>query len=149
MKAIKLTEKNADKIIKAITDNIKRTFTLEEVMEHGRAAEKKFENLGISKVNRKGSIVTIPYGDCVPNSYKWRAEEQVITLERKSTGWFLVNVSRSYVPMRSYGNGGRSKEYKISQAAVDNIMKNLSITTFSAIRSSSVMTTPPQYIIKN
>ena len=127
MKAIKLTEKNADKIIKAITDNIKRTFTLEEVMEHGRASEKKLENLGISKVNLKGAIVTIPYGDCVPNSYKWRTEEQVITLERKSTGWFLVNVSRYCVPMRPYANGGRSIEYKISQAAINNVLKKLSI----------------------
>jgi len=128
MKPIKLTEKNSGRLRSALDDSIKRTFTLQELMRFGKEAEGKLESMGVLKKNRPGSGVRIPYGDCVPNSYRWSAEEQVLTLLRRPTGWFLVGVARGTVPMRPYGKGGYSRHYTISPASLKDLMKHLGIS---------------------
>ena len=132
MKPIKLTEKNSERLRSALDDSIQRTFSLKELMQFGEDAERKLDLLGVSKKNRPGSSVRIPYGDCVPNSYRWRAEEQVLTLLRRPTGWFLVDVSRGYVLMRSHGRQGNSKlvcpHYTITKAALQNAMAHFDIS---------------------
>jgi hypothetical protein len=132
MKPIKITEKNKDRLASALDDTIKRTFSVSDLMEDLMVeAEDKMESMGVMKKNRPGCSVRIPYGDCVPNSYKWRAEEQVLTLLRRPTGWFLVGVSRGDVPMRSYGQGNSKlfcPHYTLTQAALQNVMAHLDIS---------------------
>tara|TARA_R110001583_G_scaffold2660_3_gene18780 strand:+ start:1125 stop:1571 length:447 start_codon:yes stop_codon:yes gene_type:complete len=132
MKPIKITEKNKVRLASALDDSIKRTFSVSDLIEGLMVeAEEKMESMGVMKKNRPGCSVRIPYGDCVPTSYKWRAEEQVLTLLRRPTGWFLVGVSRGDVPMRSYGQGSAKlfrAHYTITEAAQQNVMAHLDIS---------------------
>jgi hypothetical protein len=69
------------------------------------AAEKRLQEVGIPKKQRKGAVVYSTSGGTVPNSYKYSRKATTIKLERKSTGWFLVSAGMIEI----YKDGGGTR----------------------------------------
>jgi hypothetical protein len=100
MKAIKITVENTAAIESALHSvNGKattHTFTkYRDIESVAYWAEKKLEKLGIPKAIRNGARITQESGDILPARYKYQAQTTMVTLERKSSGWYLINAQTS------------------------------------------------------
>ncbi len=56
-------------------------------------AEDKLESIGLAKKYRAGARYTAVSGGSVPSAYKYSRTATTITIERRSTGWFLVHAN--------------------------------------------------------
>jgi len=100
MKAIKVTADNADAIKAALAAVNGRshahTYTsCEEVIWVTRRAETRLEELGLPKGLRSGARMVDQSGTKLPRAYGNRATTTTITVERRSSAWWLVEVRPS------------------------------------------------------
>lgn len=58
---------------------------------------------GIPVVDRVGATAVIGTGDALANSYRYAAHGTFARLERRPTGWALIDTYRTFVPTRSGG----------------------------------------------
>lgn len=66
-----------------------------EIATVAEDAEKRLERLGIPKNERAGARFDAQSGEKLPNAYKYTARGTVVTLTRRSGGWYLTH-ARSY-----------------------------------------------------
>ena len=91
---------NADaKIVAALLDvngkSSSHTYTTAgEVRRVAQDAEERLASLSIPKALRSGGIFMAQSGSNLPSAYKYAATTTTITLERGSSGWFLIGVRR-------------------------------------------------------
>lgn len=96
-KPIKIDKANAAAIeerLASVNGKASRhTFTTYgEVWRQAEDAEKVLESLSISKAARSGARYVAQSGSNLPNAYKYAAKASVVTLERRSSAWWLVGV---------------------------------------------------------
>jgi hypothetical protein len=108
MKAIKFTEANAEKINAILSDVNGRAVdhTLRSFGDIVKADDqtKKAENLVGGKKHAVGMKVLIESGDKVPNAYKYNRVGTIVTLEMRSSGWFITDICRTNL----WASGGKS-----------------------------------------
>lgn len=99
---IKICDANGKKI-QALLDEVNgkaHSFTIqyaEDVFKYASSAEAELEASKLAKSERVGAFaVATPAGPSA-NSYKYAARSTSIRMERGSTGWFLVDVSKADV----------------------------------------------------
>jgi hypothetical protein len=100
MKAIKITVENSNTIESVLHEingkAIAHTFTkYRDIESIAYWAEKKLEKLGIPKAIRNGARITQESGEILPARYNYQAQTTMVHLERKSGGWYLVNINTS------------------------------------------------------
>lgn len=79
------------------------TFTRgSQIWELSKIAESRLENLGLPKKYRQGARFEAVSGEPVPNKYKYSRHATKIILERGTSDWFLISVSRETI----YASGG-------------------------------------------
>lgn len=93
-KQIKIAASSLEKI-KALVASMHgkstaHTFSAEDILVLAATAERKLEAFGLTKAEMVGARISFYSGDEVPNSYKWTREGSVISIERRSTGWFIM-----------------------------------------------------------
>lgn len=83
-----------------------------------KSAEDSLQDENIPKKYWKGCRVFINPGK-VPSSYSWPAEGTFITLEKYTSGWFMVTCCRDTVQSCKHG---KSQFYKLqlSRLAIEN-----------------------------
>lgn len=91
-----INEKNKDKIEQMIKETegraTTRTITFKDIVEDIEYLER---TLGIKKVDMVGVKANIDHhAQNFPKAYKYRAESTHIDIERKKSGWDLVNIER-------------------------------------------------------
>ena len=114
MKAIKITEANAEAIesaLLAVNGKAREHAytTLTEIEALARRAEKQLESLGIAKTRRAGARRSDTSGAAMPNAYNKKCrirKATLVRLERRATGWFLVD-ARSVEVWQQGGGPGR------------------------------------------
>lgn len=111
IKATRITEQNAATIIAILaTVNGKATAhtftTYTEIERIAAQAEKQLLDLVGSQKAAVGAVFKASSGEKVPNAYKYTRDGTAVTLERRSTGWFLVAAS-SVTLYASGGSAGR------------------------------------------
>ena len=98
MKAIKITETNAEAINAAIAEvegrASSRTCNFDDCQRAVWLAEKHPALHLLPKKDHVGTRASYQQGVSLPNSYKYRAEATALRIERRSTGWFLIGVHR-------------------------------------------------------
>lgn len=109
MKAIKITAANTSAIEAALHEINGRAHDhtynyYSEVSYEAEQAEKKTVALVGAKDRSVGAIWSVTSGGRVANSYKYSRIGTTIKIERRASGWFLVDVS----PARLYNEGGGS-----------------------------------------
>jgi len=72
----------------------RHTFTAwSDIEAEASTAESKLDKLGIPKAERAGAKLIAQSGSVLPNAYRYTARGTVITLLRRSSGWYLETVS--------------------------------------------------------
>lgn len=84
-----------------------RTLGINRIKDEVEKAERQLSILRIPKKAWIGCKVELR-PESVPNSYQHAAHGTHATIQRFSTGWFLVDVSRGYCNKESFGGGKRS-----------------------------------------
>ena len=97
---IKIHAANAQRIIdalKAVNGRAARhSFTTYgEVAIVARDAESVLDTLRVLKADRPGTTATMVSGSKLPNSYKYAPSRTVISMARRTAGWYLTNVAAS------------------------------------------------------
>lgn len=97
-KAIKITESNAAAIEAALKEVNGKAYshtynTATEIFALAQSSEKSLEKMGIAKARRSGAIVWSVSGEAVANSYKGTRLGTQIRLERRSSDWYLMEVT--------------------------------------------------------
>ena len=108
MKAIKINAAN----IQAITDALvaangkacTHTFTADEIVDVALSAEFKVIALLGNKKDAVGATVFARSGDKIQNAYKYSRQVNRVTIERRSSGWWLVCVGCYETPDKSGSN---------------------------------------------
>jgi len=96
---IKIDIKNLPKI-QAILNKVNgnatsHTFTgASEILRCAENAEKQLENLQLPKISRSGAISKATSGSSVARSYKYQRTISYAKMIRKSSAWFLVELSK-------------------------------------------------------
>lgn len=101
----------------------------EDVIELAEKAEAEVIGLVGSKKGAVGAHVVFVSGLRVSNGYNYSREATTIAMERKSTGWFLIDIARENI----YPEGGYSKIFLTEnqhQLAIGVLLKKYSV--FSA-----------------
>ena len=100
MKAIKITEANAEAINAAIAEvegrATARTCNFDDCERAVMLAEKHAALQLLPKKDHVGTCASYQQAVSLPNSYKYSAEATGLRIERRSTGWFLIEVKRGY-----------------------------------------------------
>lgn len=82
-----------------------RTISAYQLEDAAKEAEARLEKAGIPKRDRPGATATLdPWS--VPKSYGYAAEGSVAHLVRKTGGWYLDRIERTYVRLAALANGG-------------------------------------------
>lgn len=96
MKAIKITAENTAAIAAALLavngkalNHVYSTFN--EIAEIAVRAEARLA-LILSKKELSGAKVIARSGGVVPNAYKYSRRTTLVTIERRSSGWFLIDL---------------------------------------------------------
>ena len=102
MKPIKIVDKNIVKIHEALKEvNGKATshtfWHFRHIEKLVDEAEKQFDGLGLPKKLQVGAKVKYWSGDAVPNAYKWARKATLVEIERRSSGWFLNEISEDLI----------------------------------------------------
>jgi hypothetical protein len=112
MKAIKISLENAAAIEAALKSINGRSdahcyTTFGEVFDLTESAEQKLDGLFLPTSLHKGAVWKETSGGKVANSYKGITRNATrITIERRSTGWFLVDVAQASI-FKQGGGAGR------------------------------------------
>jgi hypothetical protein len=137
MKAVKITDKNADAIVAALAAvNGKATAHawtyFGEIDYLARVAEKQLLDLIGSQKAAVGAAFRATSGSKVANAYKYTRSGTAVTLERRSTGWFLVHAAEETL----YPNTGGDRRLILTQAqdakAVEVLRSTYTIAPFPA-----------------
>lgn len=131
MKAIKIEAKNKAAIesaLKAVNgkSDAHAYTTMEEVVCVANDYEKKVVKLVGAKARAVGAIAYSESGGSVPDAYKYSRHGTSLKIERRSTGWFLVDVKQVEI----YKDGGRDRLFLTAEqdaAAIDELRKAYSI----------------------
>jgi len=96
-KAIKIEYKNSQAIeseLRAINGKKdSHTFYLSHQIDNiAKEAEEKLELLSIPKKYRSGAIYAAQSGEELPSAYKYHASTTSVIIERKSTGWYIIDI---------------------------------------------------------
>lgn len=113
MKPIKIIRKNEESIDKALAkvNDQARAHTYGSMWDLTRLvknAERQLSDYGIPKKIWKGVSIRSTSGDKVPNAYDRKGHTRIAThviIDRKATGWFLVNVQKTTVWQEGGGTG--------------------------------------------
>ena len=105
---IKICEKNALKIEAALQKENggaeAHTITaFQRVAKLAAQFEYRLEQAFLPLKHRVGAKATVVSGDKVSNSYQFRRQATQITIIRRSTAWYLAEVSKEMI----YAEGGR------------------------------------------
>ena len=97
MKEIKITQSNSKKIEEALREiNLKstaHTYTqFVQIESLVQDAESRLTNLLVAKKHFPKAIFDATSGFAVGNSYKYSRDATRVTLTRKGSGWYLVDV---------------------------------------------------------
>lgn len=96
MKAIKINAANVAAIEAALNKTngraLRHTFTAYEILEDALSAEFKVIALLGSKKDAVGATVFSRSGDKLPNAYKWARQINTMRIERRASGWWLVEL---------------------------------------------------------
>jgi hypothetical protein len=96
MKAIKINAANiqaiTDALVAANGKSCTHTYSPDEILEVALSAEFKVIALLGNKKDAVGATVFARSGDKIPNAYKYGRQVNQITIERRSSGWWLVYV---------------------------------------------------------
>ena len=97
-KAIKIAEKNKDKLNAFLCEAEgraqARTLNAADLIGIAEDIEKKTALSYLNKQQMTGARVTYRRGLSLPSSYKYRPEYTSVTIERRASGWFLVDAKR-------------------------------------------------------
>lgn len=91
-----------------------------EVVNASERGEMELEKLGLPKASRSGAFVKSCSGSRVANAYRGIRLGTVLTLERRSSAWYLVGVSQVTLKQE----GGRDK-LLVSQEQKDQLLARL------------------------
>ena len=98
------------------TANDKHVFELAELMEM------RLEKFSIAKKDRAGATASGMSGGNVPSAYKYSRIINDYTIERKSSDWFLIAVSK-------YANYGNSAKPRLSLTPAQ---RDIAVSKFTA-----------------
>ena len=137
MKPIKLTPQNAQAIVDCLKEANGRAhdhaYTSEtELFYLAEHAEKELERLGLPKAMRTGATYHETSGDSVSNSYARKCFSRAATsvsLERRSTGWFLISAGRTDIYQKGGGEGRLRLTLAQSDEAVRRFRSQYSVVT--------------------
>lgn len=105
MKAIKITAANIAAIQAALVAvngrALNHTFTADEILEDALSAEFKVIAMLGNKKDAIGATVYSRSGDKLPNAYKWSRQINIMCIERRASGWWLVGLVNSTVNDKS------------------------------------------------
>jgi hypothetical protein len=105
MKAIKINAANAAAIQAALNKvngrALSHTFTADEIVDVALSAEFKVIALLGSKKDAIGATVFSRSGDKLSNAYKWARQINTMRIERRSNGWWLVDLTNDTVNDKS------------------------------------------------
>jgi hypothetical protein len=107
MKPIKIIESNAAQIMSVLESvngkSTAHTYTsFHDINWIVQLADKKLMSL-LPKKYHVGAVFSSVSGEAVPNAYKYKRIATSILIERRSTGWFLIDVRSTKI----YKDGGR------------------------------------------
>ena len=131
MKALNITEKNKS-AIEATLKDCNGKATAHSYTEFGEIeycalqAEEKVVALVGAKDRAVGAVFYSQSGGSVANAYKYSREGTEVRLERRSTGWFLTEVTRKAI----YKDGGKDLLFLTpdqDEAAIAKIRKSYTI----------------------
>ncbi len=110
--ALKVCQENKaaiDAALKSANGKAKtHTYTeFDDIESIANRYEKIVAELVGAKSRAVGAKVSDQSGAELPNAYKYRREVTVVTLERRSTGWFLINAAC----VTGYKDAGKSHLY--------------------------------------
>ena len=98
MKPIKINASNAGKLNAAIAliegKASARTLNADDLAYIAEKSEAKTALSYLTKQQMTGARVTYRMGLSLPNAYKYRPEYTSVTIERRASGWFLVDAKR-------------------------------------------------------
>ena len=141
MKPIKIAAQNSQQIVECLKSVNGRAhdhaYTDSSEIEYlADKAEAELERLGLPKTFRAGAIYRETSGNRVSNSYArkcfFRAATSV-TLERRSTGWFLANVQRVDVGQQGCGEGRLSLTTAQSAEALVRFIRQYDVIKAEAV----------------
>jgi hypothetical protein len=96
MKAIKITAANVAAIQAALLNvngrALSHTFTALEIIIIAEAAEVEVFGLLGNKKDAVGATVFSRSGSKLPNAYKWARQINLMRIERRSRGWWLIEL---------------------------------------------------------
>jgi hypothetical protein len=108
MKAIKINAANIQAIQAAlVAANGKactHTFTANEIVDVALAAEFKVIALLGNKKDAVGARMFASSGEKLPNTYKWARQINMMRIERRSSGWWLIELSNDTLNDKSAGS---------------------------------------------
>lgn len=96
-KSIKIAESN-EALIRAFLDGVNgkataHTFTqFYEIKQLADEAEKQLQSLGVPKKVRAGASVRAVSGSRVPAAYKYPRTLSTLTIERRSSAWYITGM---------------------------------------------------------
>jgi hypothetical protein len=110
MKATRITEQNQSAIVAILAavngKSTAHTFTTyAEIEQIAAQAEKQVVDLVGSQKAAVGAQLKATSGEKVPNAYKYSRDGTQVTIERRASGWFLVDARHATL----YASGGASK----------------------------------------
>ena len=119
---IKIEQKNADAIESALAavNGKAESFAITSfrvVLHYAEKAETQLEHSRLPKAERTGVKVNITPEGPAAKSYGYRVKSTEVSIERGSTGWFLVNVATAIV----YPKQAHRFQIKISEAQRNTI----------------------------
>ena len=138
MKAIKITEANSVAIVMSLAEvngrGTAHTFTtFTEIEQIAAAAEKTLLAYVGSQKAAVGARYKATSGEKVANAYKYTRAGTAITLERRSTGWFLVDAI--FVTLYSNTGGDRRLILTAAQDARAVELFRAGYTTLPAVEA--------------
>jgi 3-hydroxy-3-methylglutaryl CoA synthase len=127
MKAIKITQENAEKLEAALAEVNGRATqhcytTAEELLVLASKAEKYVGKLLLKK-DFSGAVWHETSGEAVANSYKSMRKATCVCIERRSSDWFLTDVKSTTIGTNGGGSGYVSLTEAQDKAAKEKLSK--------------------------
>ena len=117
---------------------IAHTFqSFHEIEALATAAEKRLDGLGIPKAERAGARFSKRSGGKLPNAYKYSVNVTWVTLERRSSAWWLVEIHQTHVHPNTAPGGYLSLTQAQDAKAIEVLRRGY------AIQRPKVETQPP------
>ena len=135
MKELKITQSNSKKIEEALREiNLKSTahtyVSFAQIESLVQDAESRLTNLIGAKKHFVGARFDATSGATVPNSYTYSRDATCVTLTRKSSGWYLVDVVSTVI----YKDAGK-KTLRLTESqdaiACEKLRTNYSLQALS------------------